>query len=490
MKKFLLSLAAVAIAGSAFAAEATQLFELKFGSENNAGNTHYPNNSSYSGSFTYKLSTTGSESFTIINFNNNNNKWSNMIKCGSSKTPSVGSITSDFKITQQLTSVVLGIEKLNESGVINSFKLQTSTDNTTWTDVVTASESDYDSTNGTLTLATDAAVVISDVYVRVAIDCATTKANGVVWLNYVQYYGIGTADNRLDADIKFPQGEYTAILDEDFVSPVATKATTAELVYSSSDTEVATVDPATGVVTLNVAGTTIITAAAEGNDEYKPGEAFYVLTVKPAGLIYSSVLGEDFTFENVEGENYPWSHDSQYGLKGSGFVNKSTIACEGYAVSPVINLNGYKSATLNFQQALNQYKENNVMIDVADFSGYAYIMAREEGATEWTMVQEASAPEKGFSWSFFANAPVTLDAYAGKKMQFAFKYVSTEAVAGTWEVKDIEVIGEKGTVGVNAVEIDANAPVEYYNMQGVRVQNPEKGLFIVRQGGKVSKVIL
>lgn len=490
MKKLLLSLAAVAMAGSAFAAEATQLFELKFGNNNNANNQFYEPTNNYTSDFTYKLSV--SESFTVSNFNANsgNGGWSDMIKCGRKNNASVGMITSDFKITQQLTSVVLGIEKLNESGVINSFKLQTSTDNTTWTDVVTAAEADYDSDTKTLTLATDAAVVISDVYVRVAIDCAAAKANGVVWLNYVQYNGIGATDNRLDADIKFPQGEYTATLDEDFVSPVATKATTAELVYSSSDTEVATVDPATGVVTLNVAGTTIITAAAEGNDEYKPGEAFYVLTVKPAGVVYSSALGEDFTFENVEGENYPWSHDAKYGLKGSGFVNRATVACEGYAVSPVIDLNGYKSATLNFQQALNQYKENNVMIDIADFSGYAYIMAREEGATEWTMVQEASAPKEAFSWNFFANAPVTLDAYAGKKMQFAFKYVSTEAVAGTWEVKEIEVIGEKGTVGINAIEIDANAPVECYNMQGVRVQNPEKGLYIVRQGGKVSKVIL
>jgi hypothetical protein len=37
---------------------------------------------------------------------------------------------------------------------------------------------------------------------------------------------------------------------------------------------------------------------------------------------------------------------------------------------------------------------------------------------------------------------------------------------------------------------DANAPVEYFNLQGVRVNNPENGLFIRRQGGKASKVII
>lgn len=35
-----------------------------------------------------------------------------------------------------------------------------------------------------------------------------------------------------------------------------------------------------------------------------------------------------------------------------------------------------------------------------------------------------------------------------------------------------------------------NAPVEYYNLQGVKVANPEKGLFIKKQGNKATKVIM
>ncbi len=37
---------------------------------------------------------------------------------------------------------------------------------------------------------------------------------------------------------------------------------------------------------------------------------------------------------------------------------------------------------------------------------------------------------------------------------------------------------------------EVEAPVEYYNLQGVRVANPENGLFIKKQGNKVTKVIL
>ena len=40
------------------------------------------------------------------------------------------------------------------------------------------------------------------------------------------------------------------------------------------------------------------------------------------------------------------------------------------------------------------------------------------------------------------------------------------------------------------VDFDENAPVEYFNLQGVRVENPANGLYIMRQGSKVAKVIL
>lgn len=37
---------------------------------------------------------------------------------------------------------------------------------------------------------------------------------------------------------------------------------------------------------------------------------------------------------------------------------------------------------------------------------------------------------------------------------------------------------------------DADAPVEWFNLQGIRVANPENGIYIRRQGNKVEKVVL
>lgn len=42
--------------------------------------------------------------------------------------------------------------------------------------------------------------------------------------------------------------------------------------------------------------------------------------------------------------------------------------------------------------------------------------------------------------------------------------------------------------GIADITVDENAPVEYFNLQGVRVANPENGFYIRRQGGKATKV--
>lgn len=43
---------------------------------------------------------------------------------------------------------------------------------------------------------------------------------------------------------------------------------------------------------------------------------------------------------------------------------------------------------------------------------------------------------------------------------------------------------------IKNITVDENAPVEYYNLQGIRVENPAKGLYIKRQGNTATKVIL
>lgn len=59
------------------------------------------------------------------------------------------------------------------------------------------------------------------------------------------------------------------------------------------------------------------------------------------------------------------------------------------------------------------------------------------------------------------------------------------------ENPNAQVLFSKDTsAALTVVENEDAAPAEYFNLQGVRVENPEKGIFIKRCGSKVSKVIL
>lgn len=63
-----------------------------------------------------------------------------------------------------------------------------------------------------------------------------------------------------------------------------------------------------------------------------------------------------------------------------------------------------------------------------------------------------------------------------------------EARALRWFIDNIKMSYDASTTGINEINADENAPAEYYNLQGVRVNNPENGLYICRQGNKVSKI--
>lgn len=63
----------------------------------------------------------------------------------------------------------------------------------------------------------------------------------------------------------------------------------------------------------------------------------------------------------------------------------------------------------------------------------------------------------------------------------------------TLTVSDASVTlkAEAGSVsGIESIEADSNEAVEYYNLQGIKVANPENGLFIRKQGNTVSKVLV
>ena len=101
----------------------------------------------------------------------------------------------------------------------------------------------------------------------------------------------------LPQKMSFSQTGVQAMVGRSFTPPVLNGAKTA-VTYSSSNPEVASVDTQSGIVTINAAGRTTITAIAEESSNYFEGTASYVLEVSAA------VVGYSYTFtEKIFGES-------------------------------------------------------------------------------------------------------------------------------------------------------------------------------------------
>lgn len=250
------------------------------------------------------------------------------------------------------------------------------------------------------------------------------------------------ATGKKAANLQFSEEKATVALNGTFTEPTLTKETTASVTYSSDAEDVATVDAATGKVTLVGEGTARITAKAEANDEYDEGTASYLLTVtapvySEVGLPYNESFKDgigSFTIDDVnlsEGLSYVWRHDADQGyMKASAYVGENKAA-ESWLVSPTINLEGVDNATLSFTQTIN-----------------AYFGKVEDEATLWISVDGGeweqiaiTYPEiaEGSNWSKAEAQEIDLKAYVGKKIKVGFKYVSTAEAAGTWEVEAFSV---------------------------------------------------
>lgn len=91
-------------------------------------------------------------------------------------------------------------------------------------------------------------------------------------------YNIKDLQNPEDRGLSFPQETYNVLLGNDFTAPELSGEKDG-VVYTSSNEGVATVDGATGEVTIIAEGTTVITAAAPKTATLLDGEASYTLVV-------------------------------------------------------------------------------------------------------------------------------------------------------------------------------------------------------------------
>lgn len=145
-----------------------------------------------------------------------------------------------------------------------------------------------------------------------------------------------------------------------------------------------------------------------------------------------------------EGGTFVWKHDAgtpeggnpYYYMKASAFINKAAKASESWLISPEVDLSTATNATLTFMHIINH---------AGDMQTQQTLWVTETSTENWQQVTIPNYPD-GNSWNEVSSGNIDLSAYAGKKIKFAFKYVSTASAAATWEVYDVKVIanGEGG----------------------------------------------
>lgn len=154
----------------------------------------------------------------------------------------------------------------------------------------------------------------------------------------------------------------------------------------------------------------------------------------------------NFTIEDKqlpEGGSYVWKHDAgtttggtpYYYMKASAFISGAK-ASESWLISPEVDLSTATTATLSFMHIINH---------AGDMKTQQTLWVTETSTENWQQVAIPNYPA-GNNWDKVSSGNIDLSAYTGKKIKFAFKYVSTTSAAATWEVYDVKVIanGEGG----------------------------------------------
>lgn len=76
-----------------------------------------------------------------------------------------------------------------------------------------------------------------------------------------------------------------------------------------------------------------------------------------------------------------------------------------------------------------------------------------------------------------------------------FIKITPASVSGTVYLNAFRISDATGNFGedfsgITDIIADDNASVEYFNLQGIRVDNPTSGLYIRRQGNRVEKILV
>ncbi len=139
-------------------------------------------------------------------------------------------------------------------------------------------------------------------------------------------------------------------------------------------------------------------------------------------------------------------------------------------------------SSIKFRLYRNQGDDNHKTLII--YADDREIYADRKSETEYDYVQQGPTGE----WTEIEKPIAPENARVAESNNFKLR-IGIRTDKGDYHIDDVRLVQPTAT-GIEDVEADfSDAPVEYYNLQGIRVANPQSGnLYIRRQGTQISKV--
>ncbi|MDE6270382.1 MAG: chitobiase/beta-hexosaminidase C-terminal domain-containing protein [Muribaculaceae bacterium] len=248
----------------------------------------------------------------------------------------------------------------------------------------------------------------------------------------------------------------------------------AEVEFEISNEDVAYIDQWDMVDVYEVPGVATITAKVAETEEYAAATASFVITV---------MTEEEFEAKAAEA-TIPATDKMDFGE-----VNPQTWKSGEYEFTVEASKDG-NNMPKGYSDELRMYGKSDNKLTVTCPNGYVFVKVAlnvNNGYSEATIDGEAmtEVATEGNHTTYEYNVP----GIPAKKNTIV---IGIADLAKQCRIKDFTFTIKPGnTTGIENVEVEATdaAPV-YYNLQGVRVANPENGLYIVRRGNKATKEIV
>ena len=142
-----------------------------------------------------------------------------------------------------------------------------------------------------------------------------------------------------------------------------------------------------------------------------------------------------FVAINVSGSQV-WTLDSHGYMNMSGYVSPTNFANEDWLISPKIDFTKLSHAKLTFDQVTRYF--GTIKTEATLWYSEQYDEGLPNTVTDWKQLKTYPFSDPG-NWTLTTSHELTLDSCVGKKVSIAFKYISTAAKAGTWELKNFNV---------------------------------------------------